>query len=119
MVGKNGPVFPMIGNFFSNGWKTFLATKNTKGTKFPTPFVLFVFFVAEPPPPPGRCGILPRHRARDGQGELEECAHGCPGFSSWGRRGLSLELFSGQCPVRILTSTASSEGFQSFHKSAL
>ena len=23
MVGKNGPVFPMIGNFFSNGWKTF------------------------------------------------------------------------------------------------
>jgi hypothetical protein len=22
MVGKNGPDFPMVGNFFSNGWKT-------------------------------------------------------------------------------------------------
>ena len=113
--------FPMIGNFFSNGWKTFLTTKNTKPTKSPNPFVPFVSFVAETrfpnawktfPPPGGcgfqprslhygaagsrtpgsqappmqkppprfrRCGILPRHRARDGQGKQEESGHGCSG----------------------------------------
>ena len=90
MIGKNFSNGWKIPAVFSNDWKLFsqwlenfsapgralhpfLATKNTKGTKFPTPFV---FFVAETPPPPGRCGILPRHRAREGQGLLEKGGHG-------------------------------------------